>query len=110
MKNETIILVVAFIGILYLMFHHNKALDGIPSNVSPANALNIIPGSGLGGGVGKGSTFTPPTPLQLTNPNAPPTNVGGTPTCTAGSCGGLPTPLIPRYPPSYPSPPVSNIR
>src|SRR5712691_8311119 len=100
MKNETIILVVAFIGILYLMFHHNQVVGG-PTNVSPGS---ITPGSGLGGGIGKGSTYAPPTPLQLTNPNAPPTNVGGTPTCTGGSCGGSPTPLYPGPAVGFPTP------
>src|SRR5882672_6310975 len=96
MKNETIILVVAFIGILYLMFHHNQAIAGTPTNVSPGS---ITPGSGLGGGgTGKGTTYAPPTPLQMTNPNAPPTSTYGQPTCTAGSCGGTPNPNPPPTP------------
>lgn len=95
MKNETIVLIVAFIGIVYIMFHHNTIVAGNPTNVSPASILG-------GTNRGSGSSYSPPSPLS----NG--TNMGG-PTCTGGSCGGAPTgPVISggAPPPPLPGPPI----
>lgn len=107
MKNETIILIIAFVGVLYVMYHHNNTVASVPSNVSPASgAINL----GIGGKPGTGSTYNAPTPLSLQSPTRT-TNPAG-PTASAGSCGGSPTCVLPppsqtggSAPPSYPAPP-----
>lgn len=98
MKNETIVLIIAFIGILYIMFHHNQATVGGPTNVSPS-------ATGLGG-LGA-HTYQPPTPLTFTNPNSR-TDTTGQPTCSGGSCGGGAGPILPGPPIFGPPPPTSG--